>query len=124
MEQLECVRGENRAKPWPSIVAFYQDLTCYGWGHEMLALTQHIISSGAADRLFAYTSHATLKIGVYASRVANAEELIIDFDTQEKAFHFQYYARPVLREQPEFDRKYASEVINDKFDQFLRWIRW
>ena len=124
MEPPEYVRGENRAKSWPSIIDFYQDLTNYGWGHEILALIQHIISSGAAERLFAYTSHATLKISIYASRTWNTEELIIDFDQQKKVFRFQYYARQMINEQPEFYREYAPEIAAEKFDQFLRWIRW
>jgi len=124
MEKGERVRGENRAAPWPSIVAFYQDLTNCGWGHEMLALTQHIISSDAAERLYAYTSHATLKVSIYPSRGGHTEELIIDFDQQKKVFYFQYYARPMLHEQPEFYREYPPEVAAEKFDQFLRWIRW
>jgi len=124
MEQAERIRGENRAQPWPSIVAFYQHLTSYGWGHEMLALTQHIVSSDAAQRLYAYTSHATLKVSIYPSKVGHKEELIIDFNQQKKVFCFQYYARPILREQPEFYREYPSEVAAEKFDQFLRWIRW
>ena len=124
MEQVERVYGENRAQPWPSIVAFYQDLTSYGWGHEMLTLTQHIISSDAAERLFAYNSHATLKISIYPSRVGGTEELIIDFDQQKQMFCFEYYARPMLHEQPEFRREYSPEVAAEKFDQFLRWIRW
>ncbi|MDQ2793223.1 MAG: hypothetical protein M3Y12_04340 [Bacteroidota bacterium] len=124
MEQAEHVRGESRAQTWPSIVVFYQELTSYGQGHEMLALTQHITSSDAAERLFAYTSHATLKISLYPSRVGGTEELIINFDQQRKVFYFQYYARPMLHEQPEFYREYPPEVVAEKFDQFLRWIRW
>ena len=124
MEQAERVRGENRAQPWPSIVAFYQELTSYGWGHEMLALTQYIALSDAAKRLFASSSHASLKISIYPSRVGHTEELIIDFDQQKKVFYFQYYARPMLHEQPEFYREYPPEVAAEKFDQFLRWIRW
>jgi hypothetical protein len=124
MEQAERVHGENRAQSWPSIVAFYQDLTSYGWGHEMLVLTQHIIASGAAERLFAYTSHATLKISIYPSRAGQTEELIIDFDQQKKVFYFQYYARPMLHEQPEFYREYLPEIAAEKFDQFVSWIRW
>ncbi|WP_426058657.1 hypothetical protein [Hymenobacter sp. B1770] len=120
----EHTRGENKAQPWASIAAFYQDLTSYGWGHEMLALTQHIISSGAAERLFAYTSHATLKISIYASRVGSTEELTIDFDQKKKSFCFRYYARPIIYEQPEFYREYTPEIVAEKFDQFLRWIRW
>jgi hypothetical protein len=124
MKPVRWVCGENRAEPWPSIEAFYRDLTSYGWGHEMLALTQHIISSAAAERLYAYTSHATLKVSIYPSIVGHTEELTIDFDQQKKVFYFQYYARPMLHEQPEFYREYPPEVATDKFDQFLRWIRW
>jgi len=124
MEPAERVRGENRAQPWPSIEAFYQDLTTRGWGHEMLALTQHIIASGAAERLFAYTSHATLKISIYPSRAGGTEELIIDFDQQKNVFYFRYHARPTLPEQPEFYWEYSPEIAAEKFDQFFRWIRW
>ena len=70
------MRGENRAQPWPAIVAFSQNLTSHGWGHEMLALTQYIISSDAAERLCAYPSYATLKVGTYPSRVGHREELM------------------------------------------------
>ena len=124
MEQSGHISAENQAESWASIAAFYQDLTSYGWGNELLTLTQHIVTSGAAERLFAYTSHATLKISIYASRCANTEELIIDFDQQRQLFCFQYYARPLLHEQPEFYREYPPETVTDKFDQFLRWIRW
>jgi hypothetical protein len=124
MEQAERVHGENRAQSWPCIVAFYQDLTTFGWGYEMLALTRHIVSSAAVKQLFAYTSHATLKISIYPSRVGGTEELIIDFDQQKQVFCFQYHARPILHEQPEFYREYLPEVAAEKFDQFIRWIRW
>ena len=90
----------------------------------MLTLVQHIVSSGAADRLFAYTTHATLKVGIYESRVHREEELHIEFDGQEQVFHFDYYAINEVRKQPEFHRKYPREVGIEKFDQFLRWIRW
>ncbi|WP_375415897.1 hypothetical protein [uncultured Hymenobacter sp.] len=124
MNQVEHIRGENESYDWANIIAHYEDLTTYGWGHEMLALVQYIVSSGVSTRLFAYTSHATLKVSIYKSRRSRQEELHIDFDSQEQVFYFDYYATEQVHGQPEFHRKYPVEAGIEKFDQFLRWMRW
>lgn len=55
--------------------------------------------------------------------------LIISFDRQKQVFCFEYYGiwgpgKLYDHEQPEFRRQYSAEKGIEKFDQFLRWIRW
>ena len=122
---------EAKTKPqdWSYIAATYQSLNNCGWGHErMLALVNHIISSGASSRLFAYTSLDTLNVSNYAP-LEVSEILRIHFDRQKQLFCFDYFAanngnKPSNKEQPEFQRQYPPEAGTEKFDQFLRWIRW
>ncbi len=94
----------------------------------MLALVQHIISSGASARLFAYTSLDTLKVSNYEP-LEDSEILHIHFDRQKQLFCFDYFSsagegKLYDKEQPEFHRHYPAEAGTEKFDQFLRWIRW
>ena len=94
----------------------------------MLALVQHIISSGASNRLFAYTSLDVLNVSNYEHLEAS-EILRIQFDRKNQLFCFDYFAsgsgsKLYAQEQPEFQRQYAAEAGIEKFDQFLRWVRW
>jgi hypothetical protein len=118
---------KTQPKSWEYIAAFYQDLNNHGWGHErMLALVQYILSSGASQRLFAYTSLDKLIISNHEP-LEDSEILCVDFDRQKQLFHFEYFASSVSnygQEQPEFHRHYLPDVGIEKFDQFLRWIRW
>lgn len=124
-----------KTKPhsWASIAARYQDLVAHGWGPEMLGLVQHIISSGASNHLFAYTSLDNLKLSNYEP-LEDTEILHVKFDRQKQVFCFEYYAtecnvnwsmeKRYNQEQPEFHRYYPAEKGNEKFDQFLRWVGW
>ena len=129
MPNRKHLATKTKPQDWAYIAAKYQDLNKHGWGHEkMLALIQHIISSGASNRLFAHTSLDTLKVSNYES-LEESELLRIHFDRQKQLFCFDYSAsgsgsKLYAQEQPEFQRQYLAEVGIDKFDQFLRWIRW
>ena len=120
---------KTKPQDWTYIAETYQDFNYHGWGHErMLALVQHIISSGASNRLFAYTSLDTLMVSNYEP-LESSEVLCIYFDRQKQLFCFDYSAtangsKLYNQEQPEFKRQYPAEVGIEKFDQFLRWIRW
>ena len=118
---------KTKSQDWAYIAAAYQDLNNNGWGHEsMLALVQHIISSGPSVRLFAYTSLDTLMLSNYEP-LEDSEILRIRFDRQNQLFCFDYFATDYTlynQEQPEFHRKYPAESGIEKFDQFLRWIHW
>lgn len=100
----------------------------HGWGPEMLELVQHIISSGASSRLFAFTSLDKLTISNYEP-LEGAEVLQVHFDRQQRVFCFEYYATrgPEMRydrSQPEFHRHYPVEKGIEKLDQFLHWMGW
>ncbi|GAB3859191.1 hypothetical protein GCM10028822_35350 [Hymenobacter terrigena] len=120
---------KTQPQDWAFIAACYQSLNKQGWRHErMLELVQHIISSGAASRLFAYTSLDTLNVSNYEP-LEDSEILRIHFDRQKQLFCFEYFASATGSKlydqvQPEFQRWYSSEIGIEKFDQFLRWIRW
>ncbi|MGI4884214.1 MAG: hypothetical protein ACRYFR_04570 [Janthinobacterium lividum] len=113
---------QTKPHSWASIAAHYQDLTAHGWGPEMLELVQHVISSGASSRLFAFTSLDKLKVS-NCEPLENTEVLRIHFDRKRQVFCFAYHATwgPT---QPEFNREYPVEKGVEKFDQFLRWIGW
>ncbi|MBG8552779.1 hypothetical protein [Hymenobacter guriensis] len=115
---------ETKAQQWDAIVAHYQTLGQYNRGSEMAFLVQHIVSSGAAARLFAFTSHATLKLGIYELMTTNQEMLWISFIPEKGLFSFDYYANDDRRTQPEFSRLYPEEIVTQKFDQCIRWLRW
>ena len=93
----------------------------------MLALVQHIVSSGTSNRLFAYTSLDTPNVSNY-ELLEVSETLRIHFNRQNQLFYFDYFAsdsgEPYQKAQPEFQRHYSAEAGAEKFDQFLRWIRW
>lgn len=122
-----------KTKPhnWASIAAHYQNLAAHDLGPEMLELVQHIISSGASSRLFAFTSLDKLKVSSYES-LENTEILYINFNRQKQVFCFGYYATEYYAtwgtksqydlEQPELHRYYPAEKGIEEFDQFLRWI--
>jgi len=121
---------EARTKPqdWAYIADAYQSLNNYGWGHErMLELVQHIISSGASNRLFAFKSLDRLNVSNHEP-LEGSEILRIHFNRQTQLFCFDYFATSTGKlydqEQPEFHREYKAEAGIEKFDQFLRWIRW
>lgn len=121
--------AKTKPQSWEYIAATYQGLNNHGWGHErMLELVQHIVSSGASTRLFAYTSLDTLHVSIHEP-LENSETLRIRFDHQKQFFCFEYFASDVEgklygQEQPEFHRQYPAEAGIEKFDQFLRWIYW
>lgn len=115
---------ETKAQSWNDIAAHYQNLAAHNLGTDMLHLVQHIISSGASKRLFAFVSLATLKIGIYENLSSDLEMLWIDFDRERQLFCFRYFADSRLSKQPEFQRLYAREIGIKKFDQFLEWVCW
>jgi hypothetical protein len=120
---------KTKPQDWAYIAAAYQTLNNHGWGHErMLELVQHIISSGASSRLFAFTSLDRLNVSSYEP-LEKSEILHIHFDRQNQLFCFDYFAtsnssKLYDQEQPEFQRQYPAEAGIEKFNQFLQWIRW
>ena len=93
----------------------------------MLALVQHIVSSGTSNRLFAYTSLDTPNVSNY-ELLEVSETLRIHFNRQNQLFYFDYFASDsgelYQKAQPKFQRHYSAKAGTEKFDQFLRWICW
>lgn len=88
----------------------------------MLQLVKHIISTKLSDRLFAYTSMHKLVVSIYKPIEWNREALHIEFDVLDNKWHFKYYSKP--KEPVEFERNYAPEKGIEKFDAFIKLIKW
>lgn len=85
-------------RPWSDVVRYYEDLfRCQGPKMEpMLQLIEQIQASGFAERLFPYTSMATLCIGCTHVRRMHQEELRITFDPTGQEFQFEYLSNPFV----------------------------
>jgi hypothetical protein len=88
----------------------------------MAGLVRHIISSGLAERLFAYTSHFDLTISNRDPINWAEGSLKVTFDPVLQMADFEY--RPVPGKPLEFIRHYPAAQLIEKFDQFVKWIRW
>ncbi|MBC8109889.1 MAG: hypothetical protein H7Y04_02395 [Verrucomicrobia bacterium] len=85
-------------------------------------LVKHIQQSDASKRLFAYTYMHKLVISIYEEIDPLLETLHIEYDWQNEKWFFSYYANPF--KDPEFERTYPKEKGIEKFDSFLKKIRW
>jgi hypothetical protein len=111
----------NKAQTWEYIENRF--ITDFGDRHfKMIELIQHIINSGVATRLFAYSSMDKLVISTCATIDPRKDALHISFDLVADKWHFAYYAKPYI--DSEFERTYSSEKGIEKFDSFLDMIRW
>ena len=88
----------------------------------MLDLVRRIRTSGIQQRLFAFTSHAELIIGLYPEIDRCQEALHVAFDPLTETWHLNYYAHPTGK--PEVTRTYAKELGIEKFIDFLGYLRW
>gem|GEM_PF-984281 len=88
----------------------------------MGALIQHIRQVGLSDRLFAYSSMDKLVVSNDELIDPYKEALHVHFDLFSGKWHFSYFAVPF--KPAEFERYYPAEVGIEKFDQFLKMIRW
>lgn len=93
-----------------------------GTHHKMLELVQHIRASGLATRLFGYTSMDKLVISIAEDIDPGKDALHIKYDLNANQWLFEYFATPF--KQAEFVRTYPSEKGIEKFDNFLKMIRW
>lgn len=109
--------------PWAGIEAFYQDLLANGWAlMPMVDLIRHITGTKLHERLFAYTSLDTLAISIYNPIEFGRETLRIKFNGDLQQWHFAYLPKPL--ESAEFERTYAADKGIEKFDNFIRMMKW
>lgn len=88
----------------------------------LLELVRDIKNSDLSKRLFAYTSMDKLVIIIYDRIDPCVEALHISFDLESNKWHFEYYAHPF--KDPEFVRSYPAEKGMEKFDKFVKMVKW
>jgi hypothetical protein len=69
-----------------------------------------------------YTSLDKLVISIYETIDPREEALHVSFDLRLNKWHFEYFAKPFI--DSEFVRNYPAEEGVEKFDNFLKMIRW
>ena len=112
-----------KTNSWEEIEIWCQDLIDHGIEYEpMLNLIQHIRSSGLNERLYAITSLNELIVGIFDEIEWNKEVLHISFDAEQKKWEFKYW--PLPNKPFEFERNYNEEFGIEKFDQFIKYIKW
>lgn len=95
----------------------------FGGSHiYMQDLVRHIRSSELANRLFAYKSMDKLVVSNDQRIDPFKDALHIRFDLASQQWHFSYFAVPFRP--AEFERFYPPDTGIEKFNQFLKWIRW
>ena len=111
----------NKAQAWEYIENRFR--TDFGGTHvKMFELVQYIRNSGSASRLYGYSSMNKLVVSIYETIDPRKDALHITFDLNSNKWHFEYFAKPFT--DPEFVRNYPAEVGAEKFDNFLKMIRW
>jgi len=111
----------NKAQPWEYIEDRFR--VDFGGSHvKMFELVQYIRNSGSATRLYAYKSMDKLVVSIYEIIDPRKEALHITFDLNSNKWYFEYFAKPF--NDPEFVRNYAAKKGAEKFDNFLKMIRW
>ena len=110
---------------WELIKEYYDSLYESGWKNlPMLNLINFIISSRYKDRLYAFTSLDVLIISIYEEIDKFSEALHLKFETDSQVFIFKYYGGNNGSKQPEWERRYEPNVVNVKFESFIKMIKW
>ena len=111
-----------KVRSWDEIEASFN--SWFGEQHKdnIAELVRHIKATGLAQRLFGTTSMNKLIIGIYDPIEWDRETLHVTFDTDQNKWHFVYHSLPT--HPPQFVRTYPAEKGIEKFDSFLKMIRW
>jgi len=108
---------------WDEIESFYVDLILEGWElSDLLSLVKYIRQNDLSKKLFAFTSLDKLIITIYNPAEFNRESLHIQYDMVRKLYIFKYY--PLPYEPVEFERSYPGEVLLEKFQNLLGYLKW
>ena len=122
MERVTKYKPWNaKAQTWDFIEnRFVTDFS--GKHQRMFELVKHIRHSGLTARLFGSTSMDKLVVSIYDPIDYRKEALHINFDLFNEKWHFNYYAIPF--QDPEFVRTYSADKGIEKFDSFIKMIKW
>lgn len=112
-----------KPKDWNEIRDWYSELIHDGLQLKpMLDLVEHIIKNKFKNRLFATTSRHTLILSIYDEIDLQTEVLKIEFNLSTRNWLFDYYGKPF--EDAQFSRQYDENLGIEKFDQFIKFIKW
>jgi hypothetical protein len=110
-----------KARAWDYIENRYIE-DWHGKHKRLLELVQHIRNSDLSVRLFGSTSMDKLVISIYDPLDYRKESLHITFDLWNRKWHFEYIAMPF--QEAEIVRTYDEEKGIEKFDNFIKMIKW
>ncbi|MDP5082556.1 MAG: hypothetical protein NWP87_07875 [Winogradskyella sp.] len=110
-----------KAQTWDYIENRYTE-DWNGKQERLLELVRHIKNSNFKDRLFGSTSMDKLVVSIYDPIDYRKEALHITFDLWSRKWRFEYIAMPF--QEPEFIRTYDEEKGIEKFDNFIKMIKW
>ena len=111
----------TKAQTWDFIENRYIE-DWQGKHERLLELVRHIKSSELKDKLHGSTSMDKLVISIYNPMDYQKEALHITFDIKNRKWNFVYKAMPF--QDPEFVRTYDEDVGIEKFDNFIKMIKW
>ncbi|MEP6901688.1 MAG: hypothetical protein ABJA66_08060 [Actinomycetota bacterium] len=111
-----------KARSWNEIEEHFTKWFDEVYTDNIAKLAQHINSSELSERLFAYTSMDKLVVSIYNPIEWNREALHITFDQHIQNWTFEYYTKPFQK--TEFIRHYPAEKGIEKFDKFIKMIKW
>jgi hypothetical protein len=113
-------RSYIKSRDWAEIEQRYSEL---GEGFEpILNLVKHIRETELNERLFALTSMHKLVISIYETIEMESEALHIEFDTVARKWFFRYL--PKNNEPAEFVKIYEEALGVEKFDLFVKLMKW
>ncbi|MFL5789448.1 MAG: hypothetical protein ACJ748_15415 [Flavisolibacter sp.] len=98
------------------------DFTKPEYYSNILRLIKFIKSSGLSNRVYGVKSLDKLILSKYNPIDVHKEALHINFDPITNKWHFQHYSAPL--NDPDFDHKYELHKGIEKFQEFVKMIKW
>lgn len=120
-------------KPWRAEAVDWQEIenrytrNWEGKHIKMLELIRHIRNTSLINRLYGSTSMDKLVVSIYDPLDYRNESLHITFDLNSNKWLFEYWAKPssgLEHNKPEYTRVYDALFGIDKFDDFIRMMKW
>jgi hypothetical protein len=111
------------AMSWEDILMYYIDVTHHG--HQQMAmvdLIMFILDNKLTHNLYAYPSLTTIIISNVNPIDPLNRCLHINHQPDKTLYTFSYFRN--YQEKPTFERRYSDEVINLKFQHFVRTVSW
>ncbi|MBX3241367.1 MAG: hypothetical protein KIT80_17790 [Chitinophagaceae bacterium] len=109
-------------RPWDDIEEHFTKWFQGQYQDNIATLVKHIKMSGLSQRLFGYTSMDKLVVGIYNPMEWNREALHIEFDVEGQKWFFKFYPKP--NKPAEFERQYPADKGIEKFDNFIKMVKW